>query len=107
MQIYMNAMTQCWDTLKAKHKAKGIPAPQYSDFAYFCFHTPFSKMVQKAFYALVLKEAQTAGHQFPAVLVAVLASEKFKNTATAQKALAEHMGSEWKSKCERGLHLAK
>jgi 3-hydroxy-3-methylglutaryl CoA synthase len=28
----------------------------YHDFDYFCMHTPFSKMVQKSFYHLVLED---------------------------------------------------
>lgn len=45
--IYMHAMISCWHTYKEKHSTRypTLPLPAYSDFAYFCFHTPFSKMV--------------------------------------------------------------
>ena len=47
MQIYMNAMKQCFLTLKRKQGSayRDTREPQLDDFSYFAFHTPFSKMV--------------------------------------------------------------
>ena len=57
MNIYMSAMINCWDTFQKKYKSRyGSEAPGYHDFSYFCFHTPFSKMVQKSFFALLLHD---------------------------------------------------
>lgn len=55
ISIYMGALANCYEQFKAKY-AKRHQGQQvnYHDFDYFCFHTPFSKMVQKAFYHLVL-----------------------------------------------------
>ena len=58
MNIYIGAMLSCWKTYKEKYvkKYSGVASPKYQDFSYFCFHTPFSKMVQKSFFALVIEE---------------------------------------------------
>mmetsp|Transcript_44559 Transcript_44559/g.59125 ORF Transcript_44559/g.59125 Transcript_44559/m.59125 type:complete len:212 (+) Transcript_44559:184-819(+) len=46
MQIYMNAMKECYKTLRAKFSARyGVSDLNLSHFSYFAFHTPFSKMV--------------------------------------------------------------
>ena len=71
MNVYINAMLQCWQTLKQKFASRypSQPVPNYSSFAYFCFHTPFSKMVQKSFFALLLHEMQANSNLFPPGLV--------------------------------------
>ena len=37
----------------------GVPV-SLRDFDYFCFHTPFSKMVQKSYLAVVLEDIKAA-----------------------------------------------
>ena len=65
MQIYMNAMKQCFLTLKRKQGSayRDTREPQLDDFSYFAFHTPFSKMVQKSFMALILADIEVAFRQ--------------------------------------------
>ena len=64
MNIYIGALLNCWDTFDRKYKLRyGVKAPKYQDFSYFCFHTPFSKMVQKSFYSLVLHDMKQS-HSF-------------------------------------------
>ena len=59
MQIYMNAMKQCYITLRKKFEARyGHKDLNINDFSYFAYHTPFSKMVQKAFMALILADIE-------------------------------------------------
>ena len=59
MQIYMKAMKDCYRTLREKYGARyGIHDLNLSDFSYFAFHTPFSKMVQKTYLALVLADIE-------------------------------------------------
>jgi len=42
----MNAMKQCFITLREKFTARyGNSDLNLTDFSYFAFHTPFSKMV--------------------------------------------------------------
>lgn len=56
IDVYLNAMRSCWATLKTKHYVYFGKSATYQDFSYFAFHTPFSKMVQKAFFALLLED---------------------------------------------------
>lgn len=45
IDCYLKAVQQCYIKLKEKSKNKNIQA----EMDYFCFHSPFSKMVQKAY----------------------------------------------------------
>jgi len=59
MGIYINAMKQCYLTLRQKFGQRyGNQDLSVADFNYFAFHTPFSKMVQKAFLALILADIE-------------------------------------------------
>jgi hydroxymethylglutaryl-CoA synthase len=46
---YLEAAEQCYQGLKAKSGGTNI----IQDMDYFCFHSPFYKMVQKAFASIV------------------------------------------------------
>lgn len=43
--VYLNALSNCYTTFKEKAKKQLNWDPKFFDFDYFCFHTPFSKMV--------------------------------------------------------------
>ena len=59
MQIYINAMKQCYLKLREKFAARyNHQHLNINDFSYFAFHTPFSKMVQKSFLALILADIE-------------------------------------------------
>ena len=58
MGIYINAMKQCYLTLRQKHAQRHGTELSINDFSYFAYHTPFSKMVQKAFLALILADIE-------------------------------------------------
>lgn len=49
MDLYINAMRECYKLLKQKTGGKNI----FESTDYLCFHTPFYKMIQKAFDSLV------------------------------------------------------
>ena len=51
IDCYLEAISNCYDGLKHKLGGKNL----LRDIDYFCFHSPFYKMVQKAF----TKMAQT------------------------------------------------
>lgn len=51
IDCYLEAVSKCYEGLKKKLLGKNI----LRDVDYFCFHSPFYKMVQKAF----TKMAQT------------------------------------------------
>ena len=51
----------------------------YRDFSYFCFHTPFSKQVQKTFFSLLLTDIEQSYKEqkqgrYPEELVSQLAA---------------------------------
>ena len=57
--IYLNALRQAFLTLKDKWHKKYGSTLSYFDFDFMCFHTPFSKMVQKSFFAFLLEDIRT------------------------------------------------
>lgn len=59
INIYLNALEQCYNTLKQKFVERYNLEVRLSDFEYFCFHTPFSKMVQKSFLNLLYLEVKS------------------------------------------------
>ena len=71
INVYLNALENAYSTLKAKCRQRyGGWEPKYSDFDYFCFHTPFSKMVQKCYFNLLLQDiAEYKEKNFDAKLV--------------------------------------
>ena len=56
IEVYLNALRQSFNTFKMKYNKAYGRIPNYFDFSYFCFHTPFGKMVQKSFYQLLLTD---------------------------------------------------
>lgn len=52
LDCYFKALESCYISYFDKVKAKG-EATQLKDFDYFCFHSPFAKMVDKAFVNLI------------------------------------------------------
>ena len=46
-------MINCYETLQDKQKTRYQQCSTYKDIDYFCFHTPFAKMVQKSFLSLL------------------------------------------------------
>lgn len=109
INVYLNALENAYNTLKAKSRQRyGGWEPKYQDFDYFCFHTPFSKMVQKCYFNLLLKDiAEYKEKSFDPQLVEALREHQFKNTPKTMEILMKAYGAEWKSKCERSLLLAK
>jgi len=109
INVYLNALQQCYTGFKEKCKLRHRGwEPKYHDFDYFCFHTPFSKMVQKSFFNLVLQDIVTYKEQaFPKELVEEMRAVGFKADVEGTKILMKHFGKDWKDKCERSLLLAK
>lgn len=54
INVYLNALSRCFSTLKSKYLSRYQHSLTLADFDYLCFHTPYSKMVQKCFYHLTL-----------------------------------------------------
>jgi 3-hydroxy-3-methylglutaryl CoA synthase len=55
MDCYIKAMKECYNTLKQKKKGENL----LESNDYVCFHTPFHKMIQKAYDALLKIEKPT------------------------------------------------
>lgn len=56
IEIFLNALRECYHTFREKHLKAYGNYPSLNDFSYFAFHTPFSKMVQKSYFALLLED---------------------------------------------------
>lgn len=111
-------MATCFATLQSKYQTRYQQSRplNYHDFDYFCFHTPFAKMVQKAFYHLVITDILTADPEsvamrYPIDLLADLSklpSPLKSDDPKVVKVMQQHLAkSDWQAKCERTLHLAK
>lgn len=88
IDVYLNALRQCWSTLKQKHiKQTGKP-PTFADYSYFAFHTPFSKMVQKAFFAFLLEDMRDNQHLYDSLVIHQLKEHEFKYSAKTVKILS-------------------
>jgi len=107
MMIYMNAMKQCYLTLRQKFAARYAATDvSLDDFSYFAFHTPFSKMVQKTFMALILADIEVnfaevtkaggAKARYDPALMESLASTNFANDAKNSALLLQKFGARWK-----------
>ena len=55
IECYLKAVEECYKKIKEKCQKKSI----LGDIDYFCFHSPFYKMVQKAFFKLLKVENPT------------------------------------------------
>lgn len=103
MQVYMKAMKQCYTTLREKFAARyGINDLNLSDFSYFAFHTPFSKMIQKSFLALILADIEVnyaevkldeTKRRYEQAMMEELAVKKFVNDAATLSLLLKKFGN--------------
>ena len=53
INTYLGAIANCYASIKQKQIAQGKQPLRIENFEFGCFHAPFAKMVQKAFYKLV------------------------------------------------------
>lgn len=77
IDVYLNALRQCWSTLKQKYIKLTGKAPTFSDYSYFAFHTPFSKMVQKAFFCFLLEDMRESPHLHDSSVITQLKQHEF------------------------------
>ena len=78
IEVYLNSLRQCYSTFKAKYFKAYHQHATYFDFSYFAFHTPFSKMVQKSYYALLLEDIKHNSGAYDTKLVETLKQTDFK-----------------------------
>lgn len=53
---YINAIDKCYTLLREKQQRLGQRPVSMQEFDFGCFHAPFGKMVQKAFFRLVYRD---------------------------------------------------
>ena len=104
INVYLNALTQSYETFKQKYLERYRGEVNYHSFDYFCFHTPFSKMVQKCFFHLLYQDIKKKPELFSKEMIDDISKNGNKYD---EKILIKHMGKEWKNKCEISLLLAK
>lgn len=89
---------------------EGVSVPKYHDFSYMCFHTPYSKMVQKSFFTVlehdILEQKGKPNCSYPPELYEQISRTK-GNDRAMQEVLMKHFKRDWENKCERTLLLAK
>lgn len=94
--------------MKQKHQTITGKTTSFSDYSYFAFHTPFSKMVQKAFFAFLLEDMRDNSALHDADVITQLKAHEFKYSSKTVKILSQSSyNKQWIDKCERSLHLAK
>jgi hydroxymethylglutaryl-CoA synthase len=109
INVYLNALKQCFNTFKAKcQKSQNPWNPTYKDFDYMCFHTPFSKMVQKSFFSLLKNDTESSPSNYDEKILSELrALGSSDDIVKVQAVLMKQFSADWKHKCERSLLLAK
>mmetsp|Transcript_6786 Transcript_6786/g.10925 ORF Transcript_6786/g.10925 Transcript_6786/m.10925 type:complete len:215 (+) Transcript_6786:422-1066(+) len=109
IEIYLNALRMAFTNFKKKYRDAYSRTPNYYDFSYFCFHTPFSKMVQKSFFALLLEDMkQNDPMIYHPKILDELRQHDFKFSNKTNKILQKsEFNSHWIDRCERTLLLAK
>jgi len=90
-------------SINANKKAISVP-----NIDYFCFHSPYSKLVQKSFMKLYWNDLKNGIIQPSGDLQKVMqATNSDYNDKKVAKALAKDMQEVWKDKVERSLYLSK
>eukprot|EP00298_Acanthocystis_sp_HF-20_P002800 c13188_g1_i1.p1 GENE.c13188_g1_i1~~c13188_g1_i1.p1 ORF type:complete len:447 (-),score=160.14 c13188_g1_i1:27-1367(-) len=57
-KCFTQSLDNCWDGLKTKYEKKGLGELNIDGFAYYCFHSPYNKLVRKSFSRLIFKDFQ-------------------------------------------------
>lgn len=101
---YLNSVDTCYGRYKAKAAAKGVTNVTADHFDFFCFHSPYNKLVQKGFGRVLAMDffATPDAKEF----AQAEALQKFKDTPLEQTyesrdfelALREVSGARFKSK---------
>mmetsp|Transcript_21181 Transcript_21181/g.15508 ORF Transcript_21181/g.15508 Transcript_21181/m.15508 type:complete len:127 (-) Transcript_21181:674-1054(-) len=74
IKVYLNALENCILTFYEKFKKTYGVQPSLKDFDYFCFHTPFAKMVQKSYFHMLLTDIKLNQTRYSQDIVQQLAT---------------------------------
>lgn len=105
---YINALERTYEGLKIKSLNAGKKPINITDLDFFCFHTPYSKLIQKSFMRLYWKDIQD-GVIKPSDKLAEVIEEAKGNyeDKNVQAALSAECKPVWKNKVEKSLYLSK
>lgn len=105
---YLNALDKVYSGVKSKSIKVGRERISSTVTDYFCFHTPYSKLVEKAFMRLCWNDILD-GSLIPSEnLRSIIEENEFNyDNVKVQKQLASEIKELWKQKCEVSLYLSK
>lgn len=103
---YLNALTKCYAGIKSKSLAHGKEDISLKDTDYFCFHSPYSKLVQKAFAQLYVEDLNQGVLTPSPELQEKIEETKgnFKDKAL-NKLVTKESKTLWNEKTNKSLHL--
>lgn len=105
---YLNALDKTYEGIKRKSKRFGKEKINWSDTDYFCFHSPYAKLVQKSFTRLFWNDIMD-GSVIPSEKLKTLMEENkfvYENTQI-QKQLVAETKDLWSWKVNKSLYLSK
>ena len=104
---YLNALDKAYEGVKRKSLKHGKDKISLFDTDYFCFHSPYSKLVQKSFSRLYWNDILD-GSIIPSIKLKTLMEENefvYENTKI-QKQLIEETKELWTKKVNKSLFLS-
>lgn len=84
LDCYFKALESCYEVFLEKHKLKGREV-NLNYFDYFCFHSPFAKMVEKAFIQLISYDMFNNLKNINKNQIEAIGGNNFYSTETNQK----------------------
>lgn len=105
---YITALERTYEGIKKKSLNANKKDINVIDTNYFCFHAPYSKLVQKSFMKLYWNDLQSGIiSPSPALQQAIEETKGDYNDKAVNKALSDEIKIIWKKKVEKGLYLTK
>jgi len=105
---YLNALVKCYDGIKSKSLALGKEDISLMNTDYLCFHSPYSKLVQKSFTQLYWEDLNNGVLSPSDELLSKLEETKegLKNKEI-NKLVTKESKTLWKEKTDMTLHLGR
>lgn len=95
IDVYFKALESCLENFFGKYRENfSSTTKTLNDFDYFCFHSPFSKMVEKAFYQLVSYDMTCNNQTLKDFLKINHEQENFENAKKYKKYLGLDLNQE-------------
>lgn len=105
---YLTALEATYEGIRNKTLSRTKSMISVSDVDFYCFHTPYSKLIQKAFMKLYWNDITQGLVTISGELQQVIEEVKADyNNKKLQAALSAECKKLWKEKVEKSLHLSK